>query len=102
MSKYTPGPWTCLLQEPHGPTPNRTWTLCGRPSLKSTPILIAGIFDSVPIEANARLIAAAPEAYEALLDVLSVLQRNERLDSIAWKEALQKAQAVITKVENGE
>ena len=86
MASHTPGPWTA-----HGCTlyagPNRlaqTWD---------------AEYDGLPtpeMEANARLIAKAPELLEALKWALS--QISDDLDP-DHQEALQNAQAVVQRAE---
>ena len=67
MSKYTQGPWNVRRQNP-SPTTGE-WMIAG-----AKPGYLAEVRDcgSGNVEANARLIAAAPELLEALQNLLKV------------------------------
>lgn len=99
--KHTPGPWNQLFQEPNNQIKNKTWTLCGPPSLKPTPILIAGIYNSVPSEANARLIAAAPELFNCTKEALKMVQiwRSDIETAIIDAQDKQFAMTIIDIIE---
>ena len=97
-SKHTPGPWSI---EKHG----RAGRLIEGPGFIS-PVLVGNIFDHrsgsadrVPQEeiqtANARLIAAAPEMYDALRDAVTLLNAVGYVDG----DIVDAARAVIAKVE---
>jgi hypothetical protein len=77
-SKHTPGPWRAQLRE----FPEGQWFLEGQWEVVSTceiEWLIAAAaphIDGDPDEANARLIAAAPELLEALHSVYAFINRE--------------------------
>ena len=89
MSTYTPGPWvqarvagsTFIRGEgtPHGPK-------------------VATVADTDDVRANARLIAAAPELYEALRALVRV-QDAQRIGPLEKGEAWKAARAALAKVE---
>jgi len=90
MSKHTPGPWRTLEQ-------GRQWTVIGNPYFVAT---VQGQGDNG--EANARLIAAAPELLEAVR--LYVKLDNDRrsgcdIADADWAECHQAASAAIAKAE---
>lgn len=91
MSKHTPGPWV------HHPEDNIISHGDGR-------LLIEwqGRSKHVSAEerdANARLIAAAPELLEALqlLEAEMVLSGNAGSEDYGWKPAIEKTRAAIAK-----
>lgn len=96
MSAHTPGPWEAVGSEVRTKRTDVDLRGWGIATLQ---------FSSEPDrrEANARLIAAAPEMFEALLDVLDDLER--RYDgapdsSTKWMiRPIQAIEAVIAKAE---
>lgn len=95
---YTPGPWkteyrkgadamyrTEIFSEQHGGIATCAWTPkhCGN-----------GVIETYR-EANARLIAAAPELLEALIAITTV--RCDGMDPTPINEAYEKADAAIAK-----
>lgn len=95
MSKSTPGPWVAAFfvnKESDLIQPlvigHERWALC---SAERNPILIAGVFSSAPSEADARLIAAAPELLKAAKQALALIpQLNGNRDTF-FVEDLRKA-----------
>lgn len=99
-AKHTPGPWgidwqNCYVHAPGMPIVAETWNMTGARWVEG--------------QANARLIAAAPENYEAnrlslrnvesLIDRLSVSAAETEWKSLEkWREALR---AAIAKAEGG-
>jgi hypothetical protein len=99
-TKWSPGPWKLYSEDLRG---GKYWS-----------VVTAHDFESIDIhedengEANARLISAAPELYEALLDALAGLQYvrqhyyDERtgtgdLYGVGFDRVEQKAKAAIAK-----
>ena len=72
MSKHTSGPWT-WYKLPADRDAEERMVLTASPKVKATPILIAGIFGSMPSDADARLIAMAPEMFSYLKSLLDSL-----------------------------
>lgn len=66
MSKFTPGPWKI-----GAPPPNGEQTIGAQQGLM---VAVATTGSGVPTEANARLIAAAPDLLEALIDAVCALE----------------------------
>ena len=101
MKSHTPAPWHVGAGNGEG----SVFSADGRMRLtdKGTalyPVCTVIDFDG-EAEANARLIAAAPELLEALIDCGSVLQSIENQikgKSVAITLVLEKFRAVITKV----
>lgn len=62
---FTPGPWAVSEDERPGMEWNRHIVLAGDPDLR-----IAFMTSDGPTEANARLIAAAPQMFEALKELV--------------------------------
>lgn len=86
MSKHTPGPWTNDLETP--------WILSSDGSA------VAQICSRPLREANAHLIAAAPELLGALRFILAFYEPGQRhLDTEAWKKAEASARRVVAKAE---
>jgi hypothetical protein len=81
MSDYTPGKWEVIKDSEH--------PLHGIWSDDEVPTYIARTCFAPNSEANAKLIAAAPELLEALQEIIAITDRNH----IAWD----KAKAAIKK-----
>lgn len=99
MSKpeFTPGPWGCWASDLRG---GRYWTV-DRPGAED-PI---DIHEADNGEADARLIAAAPDMYEALLAAKVVIEMMERPEGMggrvnaALDKRLAQIDAAIAKAE---
>ena len=73
MGKYTTGPWTFDWEDD-----NRTWAIVKSPTGKivanvnteSGPDIAPLVSDKMPAQANAQLISAAPDLFEALKIIL--------------------------------
>ena len=93
MNKHTKGPWKVSH---HMNAEHLVYPEVGR-----TPIcLIAGMFSTKTKNANVRLIAAAPELLEALLELLNscvLADVHEELSGIVTGETMDKARAAIAK-----
>jgi hypothetical protein len=79
MSKHTPGPWTgykCI-------EPSRAWTINASPKNVVCGISGGAMIDKSDeeLEANARLIAAAPDLLDALRCCLAMIE-GEGLDEL--------------------
>lgn len=96
MSKHTPGTW---LVEKDGEFFN---VVCEQRGFNRYVVGTEGLYrpDGCD-EANARLIAAAPELLEAL-NTLLCLHENDVWTDDAWKTSFDKARAAITKATGGE
>jgi hypothetical protein len=107
MSKHTPGPWKAQLRE----FPEGQWFLEGQwevVSMCEPERLIAEAaphIDSDSEEANARLIAAAPDLLEALISATRCLAwhvdehgRSHEMDEVA----MERARAAIAKAKGGD
>ena len=89
MSKHTPGPWYFL--------PDRNGRLQVGPSINYT-VAEMCVTPLEGQEANARLIATAPELLEALTDCVEHMHWTQPQGEAAWK----KAKAVIAKATGSE
>jgi len=97
MSKHTPGPWVV------GPVDDTVVTHLGADGVRYEVAQIDGDYnepDLWPVmEANARLIAAAPDLLLALRELLFNHNHGNGLD--AWHRTRDRAAAAIAKAENG-
>ena len=91
-TKFTPGPWIICIQDDN----NCANTIFAKSQLKDGritaedwdfDICTTGI-DHENYEANAHLIAAAPDLYEAVKDCVDVLKRNQYHTTTAYLERL--------------
>ena len=95
-TKHTPGPWTT----------SRDAVSAGHVQItvyaEETGMRVATVFER---EANARLIAAAPDLLVALIDCVSMLEAIQAEDPEDWRAApylqMQQAQAAIHKATGG-
>lgn len=91
MSEHTPGPWNCS-QESVDP---EWWIVTIKGGL-----IVANVNAHHNQEANARLIAAAPDLLDALDDALGELQADSHRDG-ARCLLLTKIEAAIAKAKGG-
>lgn len=103
MSKHTSGPWKMLCVPDDCKLPNGgKWWIYGPPTENGTANIadISACRTEEQQEANAALIASAPELLEALKDAYAELNQLAYLqkDNLA-KITLNKIQAVINKAE---
>jgi len=84
-TKHTPGPWE-VVHHGNG-TGSREWAVCPKGSLQGIAIWLT--------EADARLMAAAPDLLEALQGVLRVADRKT-VEFDAARAAIAKALATPT------
>lgn len=85
---HTPGPWTVTLDEVR--------------DARGYVVADAGMGDYDAAEANARLIAAAPEMYAALWHFCHVCEHGDHTDGLAaFSDAYNAARAAIAKAEKG-
>jgi hypothetical protein len=89
-AEYTPGPWKIGT-----PPPNGEQTIGTQQGLM---VAVATTGANTPTEANARLIAAAPELFEALQ--LAVRQNSH--DMLMTGEELRKCEAAIAQATGGQ
>ncbi|MET3371982.1 hypothetical protein ABIC89_001023 [Variovorax boronicumulans] len=91
QAKYTPGPWI------HHPDDNIIATNDGRRMLEWQARSLH--VPAAERDANARLVAAAPELLEALilLEAEMVLSGNAESRDYGWKPAIEKTRAAILK-----
>ena len=104
MNTHTPGPWRYIARDPECRIPFGIEFVSGRSSV----LPIADICDN-PIpeerEANAQLIAAAPELLEAMKDMLQVVAHTRHMladhappsSLIAFDFGMSQAESVISK-----
>lgn len=92
--EHTPGPWYVEVQQ--------TWGMCVRTSGKQRTRISDGkpedayIASRLPGNADARLIAAAPELLEAAQFALRVFE-NANIDGNWWVPSKEKIEAAIKK-----
>ena len=106
---HTPGPWKVSEVRSHGETPHRDrrsgysggiayiWTDRTYPG----GCCIAKAYEESlggELEANARLIAAAPELYSALLAMLEKFENDVLHNEAGW-DAIEAARSAIAKAE---
>lgn len=101
-SKHTPGPWAFGLIDATDPKHGFSVNDFGRGHLNAT-VHVGGLSDLKEDEANARLIAAAPDLLTALKKALAVLQKLDLLRHIdPMFPELDEANAAIAKTEGRE
>ena len=91
MNKYTPGPWALRRDPGHFDSLTEiTGGICGNTKQFrfTLEVSVGGDTDIHTLEANARLIAAAPELLEALEELLYA--RTDKAEAMA-KAAIEKA-----------
>lgn len=96
--KHTPGPWSVGTRKPYV----EVW---GPMRMNASPILAS--MESEPREANARLMAAAPDLYRALDELAGFVsdQFGDQKSDDGWKteearDAWMKARAVLEKAQS--
>jgi hypothetical protein len=87
-AKHTAGPWTADVE--------RGRVLCPRAQVAAE---IADPDTGEPSEANTRLIAAAPEMYEALRDCVRALEGWTHLNGDGTDVAVIRARAALARAE---
>ncbi len=105
MTKWTPGPWQVVIDDDGNP-------LSGRPSVSASDELDCSIVHwdgfvqeywrsargDKEIHANAHLIAAAPELYDALFDLLNKVSHIRGIDMTFYAETeMKRAEAALKK-----
>lgn len=96
MSKHTPGPWDAGLERMGDPDKRKIWAT----SLQVASAASMWISQEVQ-EANARLIAAAPEMLEALKEAKEFIE-NLQLPDSEWSRTLDLCVAAIAKAEDSQ
>jgi len=103
MSKFTPGPWEMRHDG------SRKWCeyiITGKNNGTFTPTTATIPRYTGQDEANARLIAAAPELYETLKELINRLYHNamafHELPKLMQNELINKGRRALAKVEKGE
>lgn len=104
MNKHTPGPWKFYFNE-YDPKLVQVWSEYD--GLRTRHVAFVGNRDSIAsspeVQANARLIAAAPEMLEALKDLVAVIARIPATQkSIGLQELCLRGHAAIAKAEGRE
>ncbi len=100
MARHTPGPWTYQPEERDGePAAAPSFFTIHAPHYFADVHVLVGEPGWARAEADARLIAAAPELLEALrwIAVLSPDHPPPGILPMAWRAALNAASAVIAK-----
>lgn len=100
-AKHTPGPWSYA---PAVPGAQRCFYIAGNQDANNREVDIGTVEGGYySCEANARLIAAAPDLLEALIDTLDFLERHSnRWDGVNGKHpqvVVTAARAAIAKAE---
>lgn len=104
MSEYTPGPWQVVGERPYVPHV----TAGGKYLAGDIRAPWGGDYDGYYDEAyaNARLIAAAPEMYEALKDALYLLDKASFSEGVGFSAVVldvkARSRAAIAKAEGPE
>lgn len=94
MNKHTPGPWNCQRASAAGRN-----IICAENSPLDICVLSNRDKTQVQIDANARLIAAAPELLTALKDMVAMMDSGD--EHGAGREWHRQAIAAIAKAEGG-
>lgn len=99
-TKHTPGPWKAQEPRGHQRAINRKWEVISK--VYGGELVIVGEHTGVDClkEADARLIAAAPELLTALEDLIYALDRNPNIPVFACGEAREVARAAIAKTKS--
>ena len=87
-TKHTPGPWTTDSKER---TDTARYIMAAARPFPHT-IARIDLVNRAEDEANAALIAAAPEMYEALRDLLAVKPNSDAPEWVAARAAIAKAE----------
>ena len=104
MSKHTPGPWALRRDPAHFDSLTEiTGGICGntKPFRFTLEVSVGGDTDIHTLEANARLIAAAPDLLEALEELVA-WHTNSALEHHKIAEITVIAQAAIAKARGQE
>lgn len=100
--KHTPGPWGIEPDPCHYDTMT-TVTAGGtrnKPPVNQMIVAVGGYANVDEAEANARLISAAPELYEALKELMDVQGKSVIGAPVKpWSNAMDKALRAVRKVE---
>jgi hypothetical protein len=96
--KFTPGPWVIRTQIDHTINEDAAIAIDSSEECRDYVAFLRNVksisvIDSETIEANAKLIAAAPDLLEALVDLLNV----DEIDTVSVHKAQIKANAAIEK-----
>ena len=97
MNKHTPGPWR--RAESYRPEIQNVGTSAQAPYIlcadgrNVAAAMIGGFEDMAEVDANARLIAAAPELLEALVRLLA----QAACEGSIWTDPMNEARAAIKK-----
>jgi hypothetical protein len=89
MSKFTPGPWRYSFPEDHG-IRNARQIYAG-----DIAIIFAGEEPPLITEGDARLIAAAPDLYTALSNMLALISRIDEIGNQDSSLTVDEANSVI-------
>lgn len=95
-SKHTPGPWTAEITD----NPSQTFLIRGNLSHRShmaTEEIVAKVYQAESTEANATLIAAAPELLNFLVEIGLTLQHGNSIIPSRDPVVLAKIKALLTK-----
>ena len=85
MNGHTPGPWAVL-----------DWSVIA----KGASVVVADMSPGTRLQANARLIAAAPDLLDALGAMLATHSSDEHAQNVdGWMDARQRAVKAIAKAE---
>jgi hypothetical protein len=98
MADHTPGPWLMATYTDHKPNADRgDW--CGEIYSKTGGKVYHGPFSfhAVPNEANARLIAAAPDLLAVCIGILECLDEKDRWTSVSRRFAAESLRKAIAK-----
>ncbi len=106
-SQHTPGSWTFeFIKSPDPDNIPDRFTISGNGSGKIGELSLTSLIPDLEVqEANARLIAAAPELYDALNNLAHLGSLSGVYDGLKernwWQEMLRKAQDALERAEFG-
>jgi hypothetical protein len=91
MPDWTPGPWEVFRSGPG----LEVKTVYGRLGMDRSQLIPAVVMPGVNAEANARLIAAAPDMWAALVDLIDFLENEGIRDALEWLTAEEDARLAM-------
>jgi hypothetical protein len=105
MSKHTSGPWKVKRSTTPDNVGGFDWAIYAGSHILAEAYEVVDYGKTLPVEANVRLISAAPDMYEALSLLMRIMQAEDPWDREnlgSMNEACMKARAALSKAQGGE